>query len=465
MKRRIRLGIIVALIAVMMITITQLRNEGDEPSDDGVSSPPGDRTDRVALFDTPRGDIARITVTTDESTVTIARMDGELFAPVYEHDVPFNGQLVNRIVSGGVSLQSRRVIGEVDNRSEFGFDDPVATVTVERWDDTGQELIVGDRTPARDAYYVMRPDDPRIYSVVHTSIDPFLVTLDELRDRTVPTIAMERLRRVVVETVADRTVRIERKPDIDSDPELGSSLFIVTEPFGRPLQADTHWLQDLTTYLGALRIGRYVDDAPTSFARYGLASPEARILVEDGETTLELLVGFETEGGRFARFPDRPTVFVLSGTEPIVTTRPDETVSAFVLIINIDRIDTVIVESAGETFIGEIKRAPTAGEDEREETYLLNGREIDEDLFKELYQWAIGLQFDAEAPPGAIPTGSPVATVTYFLNDGSEPRSASFTPHNTNAVFVVRDGRGEFIMSIGKIRRMLAAFRAAAADR
>jgi hypothetical protein len=89
---------------------------------------------------------------------------------------------------------------------------------------------------------------------------------------------------------------------------------------------------------------------------------------------------------------------------------------------------------------------------------------VDEDLFKDLYQWAIGLQFDAEIEGNtAIRTsGEPVATITYELNNGQGDRSVSFMPYNASYVAVSRDGEAEFIMSRAKTERMLAAFREAA---
>ncbi|MFP4377763.1 MAG: hypothetical protein ACLFP4_12035, partial [Spirochaetales bacterium] len=80
-------------------------------------------------------------------------------------------------------------------------------------------------------------------------------------------------------------------------------------------------------------------------------------------------------------------------------------------------------------------------------------------LGRDLYQWAIGLQMDADG--ATVASGQPVATVTFYFVDGSEPRSASFVPAGPNFLAVVRNGRSEFLIARSKIQRMIRAFREA----
>ncbi|HKJ86773.1 MAG TPA: DUF4340 domain-containing protein [Spirochaetia bacterium] len=473
MKRWIRLGAIVVVIAAMVVALIVLRSPSEPAGAPGTAGEPSTFTenpDRITLLENPRNEIARVTVSTDESEIAFVREDDNRFLPVYEYDVAFDLQRVSRIVSGAASLTSRRVIGEVDDLSEYGLAEPQASITVERDSGETQRILVGDQTPARDAFYVQRPDDPVVYTVFGSWINPFFTTLDALRVRAIPQVSFETLERIRVDTLTGRTIRVEKIPEWDEDPELGFSVFAVTEPFTRRFQVNTNWLEELNTNLTELRIGTFVDDAPLNLERYGLATPEARVLVADEQTTLELLVGLETEGGRFAKFPDSPSVFVLSGIERIVAVRPYDTISAFALIINIDLVDSFVVEAPEATYRGDIERTEVEGEEEPEETYVLNGEPITEDLFKDLYQWAIGMQFDAEIPAADLPssaairTREPLATITYSLNNDMGPLSISFVPQNANFAAVVRDGESQFMIARAKIQRMLEAFEAAAAE-
>ena len=472
MKRRVRLAALVVVIAAMVVALVLLQNRPDEPPRaDDPPAPAAEPDERVTLLSNPRDAIARVEVETGTGSLSIVRVDEESFRPVYEYDVEFDTRQVNRIVGGASSLSSRRTIGEVADLSEFGLDSPQASVTVVRDDGSDQSIVIGNRTPAQDAYYVRRPDEETVYTVFNTWITPFFTTVDQLRVRELPQIVAESLERVIVETPTGRTIRATKVPEWDESPELGFAVFQIVEPFERRFQANTNWFEELNTNLAELAIERFVDDAPTSLAQYGLTPPEARLLVEDEETTLELLIGSNTDGGRFAKLADSPSVFILSGIEPIITVRPYETISPFALIINIDQVETFVVDGPdGTRYTGRIERTPIEGEDEPEETYFLNDRQIDEDLFKDLYQWAIGLQFDAEIASSEASGTTPVAErdpiADWILLNNIDPGSlsVSFVPYNANFAAVVRDSVSEFLLARSKIDRMLEAFEEAAAN-
>ncbi len=464
-RRPVRLGIVAAAIVAMVATIVILQSIEEEPETAPEPTFTADDPDRVLLLDNPRDEIARIVIQREDGELAVRQHEDNRFRPVYEHDVAWNNSAVNRIVSGATSMSSRRVIGEVDDLADYGLSDPSAVVIVERTDGSQVRLSIGDRTPARDGFYVRRTDDPNVYSVFDTWITPFFQDMNQLRIRSIPQIALDRPERFVVETLEERTIRAERRPEWDEDPEMGFSSFAVYEPFRRRYQLNTNWIEDLTEQVQGLRIERFVDDAPADLSDYGLDPPRARFLFADRDNReLEMLVGSEAEGGRYAKFPDRPSVFVLSGTEPIITVRPYRTVSAFALIVNIDLVDSFEVETVDERFVGRIEREEIEGEEFPEEIYYLDGVEIEESAFKRLYQWAIGLMFDLEIPRDrtvAVGAREPIATIRYHLNTGSDPLVVSFEPYDANYAMVVRDGDAEFLIARSKLRRMLTAFREA----
>ncbi len=462
MKRSVRLLVIVGAIAAMIVAIVLLQSRTtDEPAAPAFDWT-ADDPDRVTLLQTARDQIVRIEVETPEQTLVIERRDDGSFRPRFAHDVAFNTTQVNRVVGNATSVSSRRLIGEVDNTAEYGFDAPRARIRVVTADEE-HSLIVGAMTPARDAFYVMRPDDPNVYSVFSSWINPFLTTTDALRVRTLPQIATDALERIRISTLGGRLIEAYRRGLAEeADVELGFASYLVTSPFARVYQANTNWLEELSQQVPQLRIGRFVDDAPTNLARYGLDPPRATIEVSDADNTLSLRIGDQTEGGRYAMREGLPSVFVLSGAEPIVSVRPYATISAFALILNIDLIDSFVVEAPGERFVGQIERTEIDGEDEPEERFLLNGTEIADRQFRRLYQWAIGLMVDAEGATRTV--GEPTATITYNFVDDSPSRSVSFIQENQNFHAVVRDGQTEFLIASTKIERMLAAFRQAVAE-
>ena len=463
MKRLIRLIAVGVVIVGLIVALILVRNADQEEEPEGFdfSLPTEDDPDRVRLLESAQSEIQSVQVEIDgQEPLVIARTEDDSFRPVYEYDVAFIQPSVNRIAAQGASLSSRRVIGEVESLADFGLDDPQAVITVTRTDGTEQVLQVGDLNPGRDAYYVTRPDDPQVYSVFNTWIRTFLTDLDSLRERTIPVVAVEALERLEMTTFEGRTIVAQTLPEWDDDPEMGFAVYAITEAYDRRFQANTNWFETLSGTLAGLQIVRFVDDAPTNLSQYGLAPPAGELTIRDPNGELSFEIGAETEGGRFARFAGSQTVLVLSGAEEIFAVEAYDTISAFALILNIDLVDRFSLTTPEATYVGRIERE--GADDDLVETYFLNDVAVDEDLFKDLYQFAIGLQFDAEIEgvengPVRI-DAAPIATLSYELNNGQGTRSVSVAPYTAAFGAVIRDGGAEFIVSQGKIDRMIAAF-------
>jgi len=456
-NRWIRLGIIGGVIIALVVVLVVLQSQPDEEQPQASAPDP----ERVALFEFPRESIDRITVRQGESTLEVARRDDDTFSPVYRYDVKFATSRVNRIVSGASSLTSRRIIDENPaDLSQYGLASPADEISVAAAGEAGATLLIGDQTPARDSYYVKLQGAPTIYTVYNTWISPFLYTLDELRDKSLPAIDTAALSELLIRNIEGRVIHVEKVPEDDTDPEMALTAYVVTEPYARRVALNTTWIEDISTAYTALRIVRYVDDAPENLGIYGLDPPAARVFIADSDSSADIVVGNEAEGGRYARLVGTPSVFVISGIEEIVTTRPYEAISAFALIVGIDLVDRFVLETPTESFEGRIEREPAEDPDEDPtETFFINGVQIDEDLFRDLYQYSIGLLVDGEAE--APQYSNFVARIPYFLNEGSQPLSVEFVPYDSNYLAVYREGRSEFLISRAKVERTIEAFQEA----
>jgi hypothetical protein len=472
-KRWIQLGAVVVAIAAMVVAVVLLRSREEDQDvatgETGQTASGQENTataedvERIALLDTPRGEIDAVEIDRRGDVLRVYRNDQGIFVVDYPYDVYWNLPEVARVVTSGAGVASLRVIGEVEDLAEFGLDDPSAVVTIYGDGQPVQTLTIGAMNPARDGRYAMRDEDPVVYVAPNTTISRFFVRLDSLRLKQMPHITFEDLTLLEVDTLAGRPIRVELLPEWDRDPEFNLFRYAVTEPFERRCQVSTTWMDDVNVALQSLSIVRYVDDNPQNLAQYGLAPPRAGLLADDGETTVHLIVGDAVEDGRYAQFADGGSVFVLSGAEPIVGAEPFDVVGSFALILNIDLVDFYEIVASDERYVCTIERETVVldGEEEVEETFFVNGTEIDEDPFRDLYQSAIGIRIDAE---GGSLTGDPVVTITYHLNDGSGSRSVSLLDYDANYLSVVREGTAEFITTRAQANRLLRVYRAAVAE-
>ncbi len=462
------------VIAGLVVALVLLRDRPPEEATPAFTP----NEDRTTLLEIPRDQIEQVTIERGAEQLSIESAGDNGFRPVYPYDVKFTASRVNRIVSGASSLSARRTIAEeAEDLAQYGLDQPQATVTVRQTEEGETKLLIGDSTPARDSYYVKTADSESVYLVYNTWITPFFYTMDDLRDKSIPQVDPQQITRVEIDNLNGRRIVVRRteEAEFDEDPELKNNMYVVEQPYRRVHAFNTQFMETLGTALSSLRIIRFVDDNPQDLRRYGLNPPRARLRIDDPENRLQVLFGEQTDGGRYATFAFGESVFVMSGAEDLIATTPYSLISSFSLILNIDLVDNFVVQYRDARYVGSIEREWPGGEPPEEgatnedgepiepiETFYLNGEEIDEELFRDLYQWAIGLLFDAEAPE--TPTyREPAVTVAYNLTDGSS-RSVEFVPYDSNFYAVFRDGRSEFLIARGKLDRMRRAFDEALAE-
>lgn len=454
MKRWLRLVIAAGVIAALVVILILVRG-GDDPAEPQISTPL-DSGERVAILDIARESISSIEVVRDGEIVRLLPSGNGVFTPEYNYDVEWIGSRVNRIVGSAASLNSTRIISEMpDTLGEFGLDNPEIQVSTLLDDGNTIQLDIGNRVPGGAAYYVKTAGSDVVYSVSATWISPFLYTLDDLRNKTLPELDPQRAIEVSIETLDGKTIRAVNQGQ-DRTAEYSLDALIVVEPYERARGASSTWLEEVFQIVPNLAIVSYVDDAPTDLARYGLDGPRAAFRIADENTTLHMLVGDRGERGRYARMADGGPVFELAGAEDLISTRPYDTVNAFIYIVNIDLMERVVIDTRGTSYELRVERIlPARLEDDPVETFYFQDKEMDEELARDLYQWIIGLLVDREAP--SKPSGDPEMSIRFTLNNGDPDATISFVPFDSNYHAVVRDGSSEFLITRNKIARLQAA--------
>lgn len=460
MKRWLRLVIAAVVVAALVVTLVVLRRSDaeSEAAADADSNAAIAAEERVSILETERESITSIEIDRDGDSLVLQAAGDGTFTPDYRYDVEWSESGVNRIVGSATSLTAIRTIDQTpSDLDQYGLDNPRITVTVALEDEETTGLEIGSRVPGGRGYYVRVLGDQTVYSASSAWISPFFSSLDDLRDKTLPEINPQALQEIAINTISGRSIVVERVTD--GDPELTLSPMAVLSPFGRRYSASSTWLEELAQLIPSIQIIRYAADEPSDLTVYGLAPPEASLSISDGQNTLELEIGAAVNGARFARFPDGRSVFVVGGVEQIVRTTPYETVDAFAYIISIDLVDRVVIETDNRRYEARIEREPPENPDDPEAepvaTYFFNGEEMDEDLFKTLYQWFIGLLVDAEVDSPADAEAD--LSITYEHNSDLPDVTLRFVPLDSNYYAVFRDGSADFKISRNKIRRLKVA--------
>jgi len=336
--------------------------------------------------------------------------------------------------------------------SQYGLDKPVYRASVT--DSAGHkvEYLLGNMTPSRTFYYIMEAGDPKIYSISPYTAEYMQFTLDSIRQRSLfpPFEAME-LIQLRMESSRFKPIEISKKPKTPILDFTGLySTHFITSPYthnrGIDSEAFDQWLEPFMD----LTIEDFVDDSPSSLKPYGLDDP-VRVSLRTEDNTLDLLIGNELGGKRYAKLANSPIVFTIYGMESVVNVKPFSLINKFALLMFIDSVDHLSI-SGGEKNLSADFRG--TGDDR---LYYLNGRKTETKSFKTFYQAVIGLLVDSEYPgPAREQSGdSGELTIEYQLNNPPGERAAiALIPYNRDFYALKQDGATEFLISRSQVRRI-----------
>jgi hypothetical protein len=349
------------------------------------------------------------------------------------------------------SLWAESIIEEEPaDLQQYGLDEPQSRAIITDSDGKKAELFFGSMTPTHSSYYVQTTDDKAVYTVSNYSAENFLFTLDSIRDRSLFYLEAEPvIRRFLLDPGSGgKTIDIVPRPD-DAYLVSNFSQNMLVSPYilRRGVASDkfTPFLEPLQY----LEINEFIDDNPASLAPYGLDKP-GRLFIDIETATLDLLFGRDGDGVLYVKRPGEPGVFTVNGLDQIVSMKPFEIADKFILIYNIDNVDTFTVSGEGRTLIADVKGTGDEAE------FFLNGKRTADKEFRTYYQAVIGLLADSEYPGDSGKTDSgPGIRIEFSLRDpsGAKP-SVTLVPYNRDFYQTTQNGVTEFVVSRSQVRNI-----------
>lgn len=216
----------------------------------------------------------------DEKETTFEKRDDK-WVKKDEEDFPVNQNTLSDAASALTSIESDRVLGDVDDLAEYGLDSPSNTIKItcesEKSEDKETEektttLYVGDENSSTSQYYVYKDDDKStVYMVESSSIEPFTKTLyDYAQMEDFPVISdTDNINKITVK--GDKSYELSKNTD--------TNLWTVKGD-GDEEKADTATVSSLTTSFGSMAYNSFVDYKCKDKSTYGLDEPYAVITVD-----------------------------------------------------------------------------------------------------------------------------------------------------------------------------------------
>lgn len=392
----------------------------------------------VSLVDMEAEDIISVSFLSEDGEQEIFEKKEDVWTKKGEEDFPVSQDTIDGAVNSLASLDADQELTEPEELSEYDLDKPQNEIVLTAQDGSETILQVGMKNEASGQYYVKRQDEDNVYLAAETALTPFMGTAYSFAEaESFPTVTSATMKEVQVEKENGYTLSQDK-----------DSLYWYVSDGKSSEQADTSKAGAVTSAIGSLTYGDFVDYHCTDPAKYGFDTPYAIISstymaeedteantdvseaseeeensVEDEEKaeetadtpekedtqtekTLVICVGDKIDGSRYVRVNDSNEVYTIpeeSLTE-ILDKAPSDFYSLTVNYLTVNNLDSLEIRDGEESHTVKVVRTAEKNSEDTKE-------DADEDESSE--------SSEEEA-------ASEEVTVTYTL-DGKEADETLFT--------------------------------------
>lgn len=430
----------------------------------------------VSVLDLEEDDIASVAFRSEEGDDVVFKKEDDSWIKKDEEEFPLNQDSVTSAVSGISQMTADQELEQTEELSEYDLDEPENEIIITM--DDGEETViqVGMKNDSTDQYYIKKSDDDKnIYLVPASSIDPFMSTVYDFADAdTFPSVTSS--------TITD--VKVEKEDGYELSQDSATLSWNVSD--GKDSEkADTTKAGTVTSAIGSLMYGDFVDYNCTDDEEYGFDDPYAVITVEyteeeevpedtsseeedsgesaentdsqeetDGDDETETItvdkelviyVGDQTGTSRYVKVNDSSQVYTIS--EDSLSDITDSTVEDFynltVSYLSVNNLDSLKIEAEDGSHDVEIIRETAEDEDGEETTsysYKLDGEDIEETDFTTFYNKLINMAGQERLTESYEPEGTAYYTFTFTDTEGTQ-MVVKYYEYDTNFYAAVVDDK------------------------
>ena len=446
--------------------------------------------ENTSVFTASADDIKSLDFMVDDTETTFEKKD-DSWVKKDDTDFPVNQSTLDSAASSVTSVESDRVLEDVDNLAEYGLDSPANTIKIvtksedEDGDDTTTTLYVGDENSSTSQYYVRKDDDEKtVYLVDSSCVEPFTKTLyDYAQMEDFPAISSTD---TITKISVDGDNSYELKKDADT------SVWSVSAN-GEEDKADSATVSSLVSSFGSMAYNSMADYKCEDKSKYGLDKPYSTITVDyqekvetsddnaetsDSETPdstettemvdkqLTILVGNEADdSNRYVMVNDSNEVYTMS--EETLSALTDKTEEDFwdmtVSYVSVNSLASLKVNYQGTDYKVNASRETSTDEDGNDTetvTYKLDGADLNETTFTTFYNKLINMAAQKRLTEKYDPDGDAELTVTFTEEDG-DTLEVSYYSYDTNYYAAVVDNK-VYLVNKMNIKELFTAFESVA---
>ena len=447
-----------------------------------------------------------------DDTETTFEKDDDSWVKKDETDFPVNQTTLDSAASAIASVDSDRVLEDVDDLSEYGLDSPSNTIKIvtksdeEDGDDITTTLYVGDENSSTSQYYVRKDDDEKtVYLIDSSCVEPFTKSLNDYAQMDdFPAISnTDTITKISVD--GDNSYKLSKDEDTSTWSVKGSE---------DEEKADSATVSSLVSSFGSMAYSSLADYKCDDKSKYGLDKPYATITVDyqeevaDDDTQdnttapseaadedassaeensddakqdtesddedsseeetkmadkqLTILVGNETDdSSRYVMVNDSNEVYTMStDTLSALTDKSEEDFwDMTVSYVSLNSLGSLKVNYQGSDYKVNVSRETSTdddGNDTETVTYKLNGSDLDETTFTTFYNKLINMTVQKRLTDKYEPDGDAELTAT-FTEENGDTQEVAYYSYDTNYYAAVVDNK-VYLVNKMNVKELFTAF-------
>ena len=474
-----------------------------------------DSEESTTVFTASTDNIKSLDFMVDDTKTTFEK-DDDSWVKKDETDFPVNQTTLDSAASAIASVDSDRVLEDVDDLSEYGLDSPSNTIKIvtksdeEDGDDITTTLYVGDENSSTSQYYVRKDDDEKtVYLIDSSCVEPFTKSLNDYAQMDdFPAISnTDTITKISVD--GDNSYELSKDEDTSTWSVKGSE---------DEEKADSATVSSLVSSFGSMAYSSLADYKCDDKSKYGLDKPYATITVDyqeevaDDDTQdnttapseaadedassaeensddakqdtesddedsseeetkmadkqLTILVGNKTDdSNRYVMVNDSNEVYTMS-TDSLsaLTDKSEEDFwDMTVSYVSLNRLGSLKVNYQGSDYKVNVSRETSTdddGNDTETVTYKLNGSDLDETTFTTFYNKLINMTAQKRLTDKYEPDGDAELTATFTEEDG-DTQEVAYYSYDTNYYAAVVDNK-VYLVNKMNVKELFTAFESVA---
>ena len=472
-----------------------------------------DSEESTTVFTASTDNIKSLDFMVDDTKTTFEK-DDDSWVKKDETDFPVNQTTLDSAASAIASVDSDRVLEDVDDLSEYGLDSPSNTIKIvtksdeEDGDDITTTLYVGDENSSTSQYYVRKDDDEKtVYLIDSSCVEPFTKSLNDYAQmEDFPAISnTDTITKISVD--GDNSYELSKDEDTSTWSVKGSE---------DEEKADSATVSSLVSSFGSMAYSSLADYKCDDKSKYGLDKPYATITVDyqeevadddtdedtQDDTTdedassveensddaeqdtesddedsseeetkmadkqLTILVGNETDdSSRYVMVNDSNEVYTMS-TDSLsaLTDKSEEDFwDMTVSYVSLNSLGSLKVNYQGSDYKVNVSRETSTdddGNDTETVTYKLNGSDLDETTFTTFYNKLINMTAQKRLTDKYEPDGDAELTATFTEEDG-DTQEVAYYSYDTNYYAAVVDNK-VYLVNKMNVKELFTAFESVA---